>query len=288
MDAENAEQRIVSLKLSLLENAYDSLNESLAKVAQAAEDPGQWKFAVLNLVHALELLLKHRLHEEHRLLLFENVDRPNRTVSLERALERLRSVEVTIEPRDVAAIDQAIKWRNAITHYETDLLIHEVRENYLLIFEFLDSFHLTHFQGGLTQHLSVANAPTAAQMVQEFRSEFVEFQGRSMHRSWPHKLLTAQKYPEVSCEGIIFQRIHWGRESHWEETRREGYVPREHCRDCGCRLGELHGPGCCVEECPRCGDQFTYCDCDLESDGLWDLLPPISEEGLEALETPEE
>lgn len=276
-----------TLKLSLLENAYDSLNESLAKVALAAETPGQWKFAVLNLVHALELFLKHRLHAEHRLLLFENVDRPNRTVSLERALERLKSVDVTIEPRDVAAIDQAIKWRNAITHYETDLRLEEVRENYLLIFEFLDSFHLTHFEGGLTQHVTASNAPVAAQIMQDFRNEFVEFQGRSMHRSWPHKLLSAQLYPEVFFEGIIFERIRWGQESYWEETRKDGFVPREYCRDCGCGLGELHGPGCCVEECPRCSDQFTYCDCDLESDGLWDLQPTLPQEMLNLLEATE-
>ncbi len=273
-----------TLKLSLLENAYDSLNESLAKVALAAETPGQWKFAVLNLVHALELFLKHRLHAEHRLLLFENVDRPSRTVSLERALERLKSVDVTIEPRDIAAIDQAIKWRNAITHYETDLRLQEVRGNYLLIFEFLDSFHQTHFQVGLTQHISTSNIPIAAQIIQDFRNEFVEFQGRSMHRSWPHKLLSAQQYPEVSFEGTTFQRIRWGQEPHWEQTRREGYVPLDYCRDCSCRLNELHGPGCCVEECPRCGGQFTYCDCDLESEGLWDLLPPIPQETLDALE----
>lgn len=281
-------QLVGTLKLSLLENAYDSLNESLVKVALAVETPGQWKFAVLNLVHALELFLKHRLHEEHRLLLFENVDRPTRTVSLERALDRLKSVDVTIEPRDVAAIGQAIKWRNAITHYETDLRLQEVRENYLLIFEFLDSFHLTHFEGGLTQHITASNVSTAAQIIRDFRNEFVEFQGRSMHRSWPHKLLSAQKYPQVYFEGIVFPRIRWGQESHWEETKKDGYVPREYCRDCSCGLDEFHGPGCCVEECPRCGGQFTYCDCDLESEGLWDLLPSIPQETLDALDALEE
>lgn len=272
------------LKLSLLDNAYDSLNESLAKVALTDQAPGQWKFAVLNLVHALELFLKQRLYNEHRLLLFENVDRPIKTVSLERALERLKAVDIVIEPDDFVAIGHAIKWRNAITHYETDLHLGEVRQNYLLIFEFLDTFHTTHFQRGLTLHITPSNSGTAARMIQEFRNEFIEFQGRRMHRNWPHKLLSAQQFPVVEFEGKTYKRLLWGEESHWPETMKDGYHPLDYCRDCGCRLGQFHGPGCCVEECPRCGDQFTYCECDLESDGLWELYPQMSEEDIAKLD----
>jgi hypothetical protein len=278
----------VVLKLSLLENAYDSLNESLANVGLSKSSPGQWKFAVLNLVHALELFLKQRLYNEHRLLLFDNVDRPGKTVSLERALERLKTVDVMIDSADIAAIQTAIKWRNSITHYETDMHLGEVRNNYLLIFEFLDGFHFTHFGDGLTAHLTSLNAPTAAQMIQEFRTEFIEFQGREMHRSWPIKLLSAQDFPVVRKNGIYYDRIPWGQESHWPDTLKEGFVPKEYCHDCACSIGQLHGPGCDTEQCPLCKGQFTYCECELESDGLWELMGPVDSDTLEAIEALEQ
>jgi hypothetical protein len=80
------------LRLSLSDNAYDSLNESLSCVEHAKVQPHRWKYAVLNLVHAIELLIKQRLHDEHPLLIWENVDRPGKTVSLENGLNRLAQV----------------------------------------------------------------------------------------------------------------------------------------------------------------------------------------------------
>ena len=49
------------IRMSLLENAYDFLNESLRSAGRAEAEPHAWKFAVLNLVQAIELLLKARL-----------------------------------------------------------------------------------------------------------------------------------------------------------------------------------------------------------------------------------
>lgn len=33
------------------------------------------------------------------------------------------------------------------------------------------------------------------------------------------------------------------------------------CHDCGVALGGIHHYGCDMEVCPRCGDQFAFCDC---------------------------
>jgi hypothetical protein len=44
--------------MNLLENAYDSLNESLRLAERADKQANAWKFAILNLVQAIELLLK--------------------------------------------------------------------------------------------------------------------------------------------------------------------------------------------------------------------------------------
>jgi len=261
------------LHLSLLENAYDSFNESVSRADLADSDSRHWKHAVLHLVHSLELFLKQRLVDEHRLFLFENVDRPTKTVSLELALKRLVALDVALDADAVRAIESAIKWRNAITHYEVDLHTAEVRANYLLLFDFIDLFHQQHFgDEGITEHVHLENREIAARMLRSSKREMLQFDGTTMHRSWPAKLLAAQKTETVSVSGVEFNRIRWGQESIWPSMRADGYVPGERCRDCAAQIGKLHGPGCCVEECPRCGGQFTYCDCEFDDSVLWDLL----------------
>jgi hypothetical protein len=42
----------------------------------------------------------------------------------------------------------------------------------------------------------------------------------------------------------------------------------EPCHDCGVAPGELHKPGCDVEQCARCGMQAIGCDCVYEVNGL--------------------
>lgn len=106
------------LQLSLLENAYDSLNDSLESVVHAEHEPRGWKLAVFLLAHAIELFMKERLRREHRLLVYTNVDRPGHTVSMEIALDRLRAVGAAIDPADERVIRTAIGWRDRIAHNE--------------------------------------------------------------------------------------------------------------------------------------------------------------------------
>lgn len=259
-----------SLRMSLIENAYDSFGESLAYVERAAADTSRWKYAVLNLVHAVELLLKKRLADEHELLIWEDVDRPGRrSVSLDNAIKRLRAASVELRTEEQQAIDAAVKWRNNITHYEVDLVADEVRENYLLIFEFLDTFHGEHFGGSLSEHIPDEHIQTAADLAEQFTREFIEFRGRSMHRSWARKIVAAQRVPTLYIGAVAYQRRPWGDELYWQEDYMKGREPFQYCRDCAAKIGELHGPGCCVEECPRENGQFFGCDCDWESSELW-------------------
>jgi len=117
------------ISLSLLDNAYDSLNASLERAELSVVDPRAWKLAIFLLVHALELLMKERLRRDHRLLVFSNVDKPSHTVSMEVALSRLQAVGVAIEAADASAIRQAIEWRDKIAHYEFELVTEELEQS---------------------------------------------------------------------------------------------------------------------------------------------------------------
>jgi hypothetical protein len=61
------------LELSLIKNAEDFLVEAV-KYAKASSGR-DWKYAVLHLWSALELLIKALLQEEHWSLLFEDVNK---------------------------------------------------------------------------------------------------------------------------------------------------------------------------------------------------------------------
>jgi len=55
----------------------------------------------------------------------------------------------------------------------------------------------------------------------------------------------------------LLPRIRYGKEAFdWHSDT----IP---CHDCAAIKGQLHIPGCDVEECPNCHEQALSCDCDL-------------------------
>lgn len=259
-------------RLSMKENAYDSLNESLLKSEEASDaNPLPWKYAVLHLTHALELMFKQRLHDEHHLLIWSKLQPNTHTVTLEESIKRLEYAGIKFDKDDQNRLQQTIKWRNTITHYNVDLQTEEIRTCYALLFEFLTRFQAEQYPADpdLTSHLSPRAKEIAAHVMTFFKDDTVLFDGIRMHRTWPAKLIDAQKYPSVSIDGVSFNRYAYGKEPFWQEHPES--IPRERCHDCGCRVGQLHGPGCCVETCPRCGDQFWFCDCNFDESELWGL-----------------
>jgi hypothetical protein len=116
------------IRMSLLENAHDFVNESLEYATRAEGEPRQWKFAILNIVQAIELVLKERLRREHHLLMYENVDKPTRTVSLTGALKRIESASpIVLTARERRAIEKAQRWRDAIVHFEFELNVYTAK-----------------------------------------------------------------------------------------------------------------------------------------------------------------
>lgn len=79
------------------------------------------KWAILELFHAIELLLKERLHQDDPTLIYRNVDKPvtndSKTVGSEEALERLVDIGVEMPHEYVAILRDLRRQRNRIEHH---------------------------------------------------------------------------------------------------------------------------------------------------------------------------
>ncbi len=123
------------LTLSLIENSFDFLESSI-KYSKGTENR-DWKYALLNLASAIELMMKAVLEQEHWSLLFEDIKKANKSimeqgdfksVNFDTAIERIKSiVGITFSPTDEKYIEKIRKKRNRITHFSVELHIEEVK-----------------------------------------------------------------------------------------------------------------------------------------------------------------
>ncbi|HLC39999.1 MAG TPA: hypothetical protein VJO34_00040 [Methylomirabilota bacterium] len=123
------------IELTLIENAEDFLLEAV-KYAKASS-PRDWKYAILHLWSAVELLLKALLEKEHWSLLFEDVDGASRTklrggdfhtVRFDTALDRIQGiVGIEIEPKDLRYLKGLRELRNRATHFAVKLNVEQAK-----------------------------------------------------------------------------------------------------------------------------------------------------------------
>jgi hypothetical protein len=243
-------------EMDLRENAYDFVNESLRAAKRAEQFARAWKFGIVHLVQAIELLLKERLRQEHPVLVWENVDRQKNTVSLTLAVSRITgALGIQLTDREVRAINRARKWRDLMIHYEFELNVQEVKAIYSRLFEFVTAFHADHLDGDLHSHIDPALWEKEAELIDFFRSEFVLYNGERVHRTIPREIITAQTVTHYTVDGERYARIAYGSEDYWQPDWLNS------CGDCSVRPGELHLLGCDIEECPRCRGQALSCGC---------------------------
>jgi hypothetical protein len=132
------------LKLDLLENAIDSIVHGLEHYVKGKENAKNYKFAILHVAQGVELILKERLRQEHWVLIYEKVEKPStsKTVDFETAVGRLQSICSVALDKYIDGLRTLRKARHEIEHYKVKLSEEEaavlIGSNIPSLFEFLE------------------------------------------------------------------------------------------------------------------------------------------------------
>lgn len=248
-----------NIELTLLKNSYNFIEESLVSYWRVSEDEKVWPFALLHLTHGIELLLKEVLRREHEILVYENIDKPNNTVSLEKALHRLITImNVDIDNKERANISRAIKIRNQIIHSEFKLNTFEAKSIYLQLFEFVHYFHRKHLNKEIHDEIDQSFWEIEADLINEFKNDMVHYNGTQVFRTIPKQILFAQNFGKFNDGIETKDRIKYG-----EEIGEFKSATYDYCPDCGVKKGQYHIDYCDTEQCPFCLWQLLSCNCDI-------------------------
>ena len=88
----------------------------------------------------------------------------------------------------------------------------------------------------------------------------IVYRGVPMIASWPARITQAQLEPFYRLGGRFVERVRYGAEqTDWDAATLA-------CHDCRVLHGELHVPGCDVEECPVCAGQVFMCECSFDEE----------------------
>src|SRR5690606_3768083 len=109
-----------------------------------------------------------------------------------------------------------------------------------------------------------------AELISEFREQFVTYRGAGMVREWPLEIMYSQFERVLVIDGQEYERIPYGEEN-WFDIELPPYGG-----DCAVLPGELHGSLCDIERCPRCDGQLLSCQClaDIVGVGYEDVEAP--------------
>jgi hypothetical protein len=246
-------------KLTLIENSYNFLNQSLLHYRKASRNVHDWPFTILHITQSIELMLKHVLREIHPILVFEDVDRPKHTVTLEQALNRLTNAGIAIDDKEKLNIARAANYRNQVVHYEFELNRFECKKIYAQLFEFVHFFHVKHLKMEIHAHIARHHWPVEARLMTYFRENFVVYNGVEVYRELPSEIIAAQSVTYFELGGQKYERFKYGEEPHFGKFN-PSYADLP-CHDCGVVRGQYHAERCDVEGCPKCHGQLLGCGC---------------------------
>lgn len=261
-------------ELQIAQRAYEFIDESLRNAERSVgEGTHVWVFAIANIAQGIELLLKERLRREHPILVFADVERNrSNTVSFSQALMRLERCGVTIPKEDLGRIQRARDVRNSLVHYVANVTEVQLRAAYVDFFEFAHSFHLEQLGEELHPHMTTELWPAEATLMEEFRRDFVEYQGATVIKIWPSNIVEAQFWPTLIVDDKEYPRIKYGDEGTWDKQDLEDPA-LGNCHDCAALPGQFHTESCHMERCPACEGQLLTCDCEC----VWAAGPHLPE-----------
>lgn len=163
-----------NIKISRLENSHNFVDEALKNAVLAESEPIHWKYAIFSLVQSIELLLKERLRREHKILIFQNIDKPQNTVGLDQAIDRLKKISsIQFSKNDLTAIETAKKWRNLIVHYEFEIEPKELKLVFAKLLGFSMHFNKKEFDLYLDAEVKGKSWDEALKIL-EYASELYE------------------------------------------------------------------------------------------------------------------
>lgn len=219
--------------LDLSNNSISFFREAVSYAETGGADSSQWKFAVINLVQAMELALKEALRRIHPVFIYENIDsvQDPRTISISRAIERLRDERIgnySISDAEKKNFNAAIKLRNEFVHYEFAGDVNHVESKFADIFSFMIFFYEKHLNLELNEFITKDQYDSIL----------------SMKATKAEMLLRAKEYINNGDVGET-----WGCPTCSEDTF---IVDQKEC--CLCRHKEE------IQECHHCTEQFFQHD----------------------------
>jgi len=230
-------------KLDLLENAVDSLNESLRRYQEGLDGNHRaYKFAILHFSHFIELLLKYYVTQAHPLLIYKNpfskkVD-SERTIGLWDAVQFLKN-----EGKDFdAAFANDLKWmkdiRNNIEHHKFTMEVAEVRRVIGRLTQAVVNFSEKHAELDIYDHIDTDTFKVFEALADEHRAA----------------VANAQKEAEENTpDGEIYEcEICFG-----EKT----VILRDNSYDC-----LLCGESDPIIECVVCTETYRMSECQIWND----------------------
>jgi|TARA_R110002167_G_scaffold184717_1_gene385181 hypothetical protein len=113
-------------KFTLIENAYDSLKHAVSHIKHDKEaKPEDWKRVILDISHAIELLLKEYLRNIHPAFIVKDIDKYTKksndfqTIGFDLCLKRMSNIaNISFSDNEIKSIKLAKDKRNQIQHYE--------------------------------------------------------------------------------------------------------------------------------------------------------------------------
>lgn len=148
------------IKLDLLNNATDSLNEALSKYQDGkAGNEKAYKFCVQHLSHFLELILKYYVTKSHPLLIYKNpyaknLNEESPTIGLFEAINFLKNEGLEISDKFEQDLIWLKKLRNNIEHHKFEMDASEVEETIGRLMSAVVAFDESHENIDLSAYIS--------------------------------------------------------------------------------------------------------------------------------------